>query len=134
MHKARTILTVLAIVAGFAALGAAEEKADPREKLETAIPEAIRLLEAKEYENFLKAFVAPDDMKKIAQEGPLVDFAKRFGEAKAADLLLILKSIKGKKPALDAEEKKATFKLEVKSAAKDEISFVKVEKFWYIQN
>ncbi len=134
MQKARMILAVLVGVWGCAALAMAQEKADPREKLETAIPEAIRLLEAKEYETFLKTFVAPDDMKKCLKDGSLAEFARNFAEDKAANLLLILKAIKDQKPALDAEEKKATFKHEIKSAAKDVLIFAKVEKFWYIQN
>jgi len=110
-------------------------KADPREKLDTAIPEAIRLLEAKEYETFLEKFVPPDLFKKITKETTLKEFATRFGKDKAADLLRVLKSIKDQKPTLDSKGTKATFKLKNEDKkGKDSISFVKVGKFWYIQN
>ena len=148
MPTTRVIFSALASVVGFTALVTAQAKADvgfaplvttqvkadPREKLETAIPEAIRLLEAKEYETFLKTFVVPDDFQKITKKMWLNEFATQFGKDKAADLLQVLKSVKGKKPTLDSKEKKATFKHKVKGVPKDSISFVKVENFWYIQN
>jgi len=45
-----------------------DAKAKPREKLPTAIGEAIRLLEAKEHENFIKDFLSPDDLKQLADK------------------------------------------------------------------
>lgn len=134
MYTTHGIFATLACLAGFATLAPAPAKTDPRKKLETAIPEAIRLLEAKEYETFLKKFVAPDDFKKITKETTLEEIAKQFEKDKAAALLQVLKSVKDKKPTFDSEGKKATFKHEVKDAPKDSITFVKVDNLWYIQN
>jgi hypothetical protein len=112
----------------------ADPKDDPREELESAIPEAIRLLEAKEYVTFLKNFVAPVHLKKLAEKGSLEEFAKEFGRTKSGRLLKVLKSIKDAKPELGDEGKKATFKLKEEVEGKKTIVFVKVDKFWYIQN
>lgn len=134
MPTTHLIVAALASAVGFAALVAAPAKVDPRKKLETAIPEAIRLLEAKEYKTFLKMFVAPDDFKKLTKEVSLDEFAQKFGKNKSDDLLRVLKSVKGKEPAFDSEKRKATFKIEIKDAPKKSISFVKIDNLWYIQN
>ncbi len=61
-----------------------------REQLATAIPEGIRLLEATEFESFLKCFVPPADLKRITEETSLAEFAKTFGQRKAPRLLEVL--------------------------------------------
>jgi hypothetical protein len=124
----------LAGFVAFAAIGSAQAKADPREKLETAIPEAIRLLESKEYEKFLRTFVTPEEFAKITKQVSLEEFVKRFSEGKAPELLRVLKAVSGTKPSLDPSGTVATFKHQLKGTARDSIRFVKVEKFWYIQN
>ena len=111
---------------------AADSKTDPREKLETAIPEGIRLLEAKDYATFLKTFVAPDDFKRITAEASLDEFVKKFSERKAADLLQALKSIKDAKPTLDPAGKKASYDLTERIGGHRTLTFVKVDKHWYI--
>lgn len=134
MTKRFTMILIAMVAAAFSVSLAQDAKPDPQEKLETAIPEAIRLIEAKEYAKFLKSYVAPEDLKKIAAEMPLDEFAKFFGEKKAEPLLKMLKAIKGVKPTLDADGKKATFKVKDPIDGRDSISFQKVDKRWYIQN
>lgn len=116
-------------------LVAADSKADPRENLETALPEAIRRLEAKEYTSFLRDFVSPDDLKGITEQGPLDEFAKAFGEGKAAQLLQVLKSIVDAKPTLNESGNEATYELkDAPSDSKKTITWMKIGEFWYIQN
>jgi hypothetical protein len=128
MITCRLFLVAFSCVALVAASSAADAKADPREKLETAIPEGIRLLEAKEYAKFLKNFVSPDVLKKLTEKQTLEEFAKEFGEEKAARLLKALQTIKDAKPELDADGKKATYKLKERP-----LIFVKIDKYWYIE-
>ena len=109
-------------------------KPESREALETAIPEGIRLLEAKENEAFVEIFVPPADLKKITEGTSLEEFAKRFGERKAPRLLEIFKEIKGTKPSLDDNGTKATFALKEEKDGKKAITFVKVDKYWYLKN
>jgi hypothetical protein len=113
---------------------AQDSKADPREKLETAIPEAIRLLEAKDYAKLLKNFVKPEDFKRITEQMPLEDFAKEFGKAKADGLMAALKAIKDVKPKLEEDDKKATFVFKEPIGGKESMIFVKVDKYWYISD
>ena len=129
-------LIVMSVIAPFVVLPvfADDVKPDPRENLNTAIPEAIRLLEAKEYKAFLKSFVIPDDFKRITATKSLEEFAKAFGERKGLKLLKVCKVIKDAKPTLDDTGTKATFAIKEVLAGKKSITFVKVKKHWYIQN
>jgi len=128
------IFAMLLGMAVFAVPAMAQVQADPREELETAIPEAIRLLEAREYETFLKTFTAPDDFKKITGEVSMEEFAAKFEKDKVSILLRILQAVKDKEPAFDAEKKKATFKHGIQDVSNSAIDFVKVGDYWYIKN
>lgn len=112
----------------------AEDKPDPRENIDTAIPEAIRLLEKKDYEGMLKAFVAPKELEMITADKPLPDFAKTFGENNAERLLKVLTAIKGTTPTLSDDKTLATFELKEPVIGKHEIQFQKIDKYWYIKN
>lgn len=112
----------------------AEDKPDPRENLDTAIPEAIRLLEKKDYEGLLKGFVPPEVLEKITADKPLPDFAKSFGEKKAGKLLKVLSAVKGTMPTLSEDKALATFELKEPVEGKSDIKFQKIDKYWYIKN
>jgi hypothetical protein len=130
--KVVTLAFVIGMLASLTAGSKADEAADPRAKLDTAIPEAIRLLEAKEYKTMLKEFGAPDALKKILGEVSLDQFAERFAAGKADDLLKALKSIKGKKPEMSDDGNKATFTLADRNA--QPVILEKIDKCWYIAN
>jgi hypothetical protein len=129
-------LLVLLFLSAFdvSAAQAQDPKPDPREKLETAIPEGIKLLTAKEFQPFIEKFVAPDDLKEITKRTTVEEFAKRFGEEKAETLLKVLENIKDTKPTFDKTGTKATYTLTQTIGNKKTITFKKVEKYWYIQN
>ncbi len=112
----------------------AEDKPDPRESLDTAVPEAVRLLEAKDYEGLLKTFVAPKELEQIVEKGDLKDLAKSFGGNKAERLLKVLQAAKGLMPTYNDDQTLATYKLPEKIESKGEIRFQKIEKLWYIKN
>lgn len=126
------LIVAIALFSCLASCPAQDSKTDPREKLETAIPEAIRLLEAKDYTKLLKNFVKPEDFKRITESQPLEAFARQFGKDKSDNLLTVLKSIKDVKPKLEDEGEKAVFTLKEAVGGKDKITFEKVDKFWYI--
>lgn len=112
----------------------AEDKPDPRENLDTAIPEAIRLLEKKDYEGLLKAFVAPLELERITAKKPLPEFVKQFGEEKADNLLTVLNAVKGTTPTLSEDKATATFEFKERIMGKGDIKFQKIDKYWYIKN
>jgi hypothetical protein len=126
------LVFVLAATAMVADQVKAADAADPREKLETAVPEVIRLLEAKEYATMLKEFVSPDALKKITAEVSFDELVQRFSAGKADDLLKTLKSIQGRKPEMSADGSKATFAREDPKARP--VVFMKTDKYWYIAN
>lgn len=132
MSRFAWLAALLFAFAGAASAVAQDAKADPREKLETAIPEAIRLLEAKDYAKLLKDFVKPEDFKRITASTPLEDFARKFGEGKAPRLLEALKAAKELKPELADAGRKATYSFKEPIGGKSTITFVQVDKYWYI--
>jgi hypothetical protein len=106
-----------------------------REDVSTAVGEAIRLLEMKDYETFLKDFVSPDDLKKIAEEKvDLSKLATRFKGEKADRLLRALKTIKNLTPTFEKNGELAVFPVKLAGSNKNSITFVKVGKYWYIKN
>ena len=111
-----------------------DDKPDPREKLETAIPEAIRLLEKKEHVELLKKFVSPEELKNITKSQTIEELAEGFGGKKAEEVLQALKQLKDVKPKLSDDDKKAVYTLKEAVGSKETITFIKVEKYWYIKN
>ncbi len=109
---------------------------DPRERLETAIPEAIRLLKAKEYTTFLKDFLSPADFREISQKTGFseTEFSKQFGEKRAPQLLAILLLINKVKPTFDPNGTIATYEWKDESSGTQKFSFEKVDKYWYMLN
>ena len=113
---------------------AQETKPNPFEKLDTAIPEGIQLLEKKEYVKFLSHFVTPSELVKIQETMKLEDLAKMFGGSRGADMLKAFKEIEKAKPELSDDGKNATYKLKAPIRNKDQITFVKIKKLWHIKN
>ena len=115
-------------------VSAQETKPNPFEKLDTAIPEGIQLLEKKEYVKFLSNFVTPSDLVEIKKTMKLEDLGKMFGGSRGADMLKAFKEIEKAKPELSDDGKNATYKLKVPIGNKDQITFVKIKKLWHIKN
>lgn len=111
-----------------------EAKPDPRENVDTAVKEAIRLVEAKEIATFIMQFAHPDDLKKILKGKTIEELAEQFSAQKSANLLLALKEIDGKKPELSEDGTQAMFKVDLKTAPGGRIVFQKSGKLWYIRN
>ena len=106
---------------------------DIRQDLGKLVPEAVRLLEAKEYATVLETLMPPDEFKKITAQMPLAEFATKFGERNAASLLSALKALKDKKPKLSDDGGKATFDLpEISGVPRKDMVFSKIEGRWYL--
>ena len=135
--KTRIVATWLAVTL-LAGIARAEDKtkADPREKLETAVPEAIRLLEKKEYKTFLKQFVSPKALERMLKDEELTleELAAKFAVKKTDPLLDVLKAIEKVKPTLQDDGKTAKFYLPKPGIVNMSIKFYKVGKYWYIGN
>ena len=99
-------------------------KPDPREQLPTAVAEAIRLLEAKQYLPFLEAFVKPDELNARVSGGDRAAFAQKFGESpRVALLLAALKEAQQVKPVMDKGDAVATFPVSSRDGGPTTIRF-----------
>jgi hypothetical protein len=108
---------------------------DVRKNLDKLVPEAIRLLEAKDYVTVLETLVPPETFKQITSEHPIAEFAAKFGESKAAKLLAVLKAAKDGKAVLSEDGTSATFELpENPEFPKKTLVFEKIEGRWFIKN
>jgi hypothetical protein len=106
-----------------------------REELPTAIGEAIRLLEAKEYENFLTSYFSPDVREQLA--ALKMDMAAAVNDIKGAHadaMLRALKSLKHRTPKYEKYGTVAVFPVEAPWGSTTLLTFVKVGKYWYIKN
>lgn len=130
----RAILGIMLVIGTSSAWAdKAPTKDDPnakREKVETAVAEMARMLEAKEYKKAVETFMTPDELKKVPDLDKLIE---GFSGEKAEKLLQVLKSLKDAKPVMSDDDKKATYELKEEIAGKKEIVFVKVDKYWYIK-
>lgn len=133
MKISRLLLLLLSVLCLNRGMVQADDKDALREKLDTAIVEGIRLLEAKEYATFLRHFVPPDMLKQLGDD-KFDEFAKKFSEKKAGQLLAALKSVKNEKPKLDDDGTTATFDVKIEDAPRKTVVFKKIDKYWYISN
>lgn len=128
-----TTLTALMLTLLVGAQAPAPAKADPRENLDTAITEAIRLLEKKDYAAFLTTFSEPGRMAK--RRDSIQEFAAEFGRERAALVLDMLKHIQKAKPTMSENGTVATFAIDPKlTGGRDNVRWRKTERYWYIDN
>lgn len=132
----RVLAMALVAVICLGVVAYAEEpakKVDPRTNVDTAIAEAMRMLEAKEYDQLLSTFVPPADLKNLLAKMPMEQFKKQFAEqGPAAKMAKSLATVKAAKPEMNAEGTIATLKAG-EGAEAAAVVLVKVEGLWYIQ-
>ena len=108
-------------------------KVDPRENLDTAIAEAVRLLEAKEHAAFLKTFIEPSML--ASRRDTFEEFAASFAGERADRLLAMLKHARTMKPAMNAEGTIATYQPDPNAGVGTRsLRWEKTGKYWYIAN
>lgn len=109
----------------------AATKPDPRERLDTAIAEGIRLLEAKEYAKFLTLFVPPEV---LASRGPIEQFAAEFATRRGPLALDAFKQIQNVKPTMSADGMTAVYDVTPRpDGGPTSMTWGKIGKYWYIQ-
>lgn len=112
-----------------------EKTADPREKIETAVPHAIKLLEEKRHEELLKKYMPPKTLEQAIDDlGSMQELLKAFEGDNANELLQSLRLIKDKKPKLKADGKTAVFELDERVSAHETLTFEKIDNYWRIKN
>lgn len=108
---------------------------DPRLDVKTALPEAIKELEAKDYASFFKNFIPPSQVAQLPM--PPEQMAAMISSVpQAADqfnqMLSALKAIQAVTPTIDPSGNKATFALNPPLGNLKEVSFVKENGMWYL--
>lgn len=125
------------------AVAADKAETDPRDELKTAIPHAIKLLESKQYETFLKSYLSPEDRRRILAQTSLKRFAKIFAEEKADRLLKLLRAIGDQTPTLTENGTVAEYTVKEMPKegeanetvkGKNSIRFKKIDEHWTIVN
>ncbi len=106
---------------------------DPREKVETAIGAAMRLLESKDYRTFLLQFVPPDQVKARGGSPEAMDVWVEYFSAQADSILAALKYARTQTPTYDDTKAIATFPLKG-DAGPSSLKMVKIGQYWYIGN
>ena len=129
-------LVFIAVVSA-SALNASPRGANPREQLHTAIPQAIRLLEDRDYERLVDLFVHPDDSDRITTRRDLNRAMRHLGPGNKADrMLTVLNSIKNNHPSYSGDGTIATYDIPWHGLARGstirQIHFRKAGKFWYL--
>ena len=103
---------------------------DPREELNTALAEAIRQLESKEYEKFVADFISPADKSQMVGK-KIEDIAKQL-EKNSADMLAQMKAAQKVTPAMEDGGEKAIYKDLAVGGGEATFVMVKSGKYWYI--
>lgn len=136
LHRVRTIgrglLYTVAVLAGLSqpALG---QQADPRREPATAIVEAIRLLERKDYVTYFKTFVRPSEAEELLAKKNIEVLVAEFAEKRAADILTALREAARMTLTLNAEGTRATYRLEKPIGRESRVSLEKIGDFWFFR-
>jgi hypothetical protein len=126
MKKLVLTIAVICLFWGMAGLA----KAEPRSNPNTAIGEAIRLLEQKDYLAWYKNITPPERLEHLTDE-VINSIAQAYGQ-NADDLLKVLKAIKNVKPETTGQNKiiyKVPQNLEDITNA---VELNKINGLWYI--
>lgn len=124
-----------ATVAASAPAAAKPTGPDPRADIKTAIPEAIRLLEAKDYANFIKSFMPPSQLSQMpipVDQLAAMMSADPSAAAQFQTMIDVLKRIQTLTPTMDASGNKATYTLDPPAGNEKQVSLVKENGLWYL--
>ena len=108
---------------------------DARTDIKTAVPEAIRLLETKDYANFVKQFMPPSQLSQMpipVDQLVAMMTADPGAAAQFQTMIDTLKRIQGLAPTMSADGNKATFTLDPPIANEKQVSLVKENGLWYL--
>ena len=125
-----------ALVLALACLAPVEsicQAADPRTQPETAVKEAIRLLEARKYVEFLRTFVRPSELEEILAKASIDEVAREVGEKRVPDLLSALRAASAMKPVINEAGTRAEYRFEKPFGRERRISMEKIGEFWYLR-
>ena len=96
-----------------------------------ALTEMARLLETRDYVAFLQTWCLPEDLAKLAKEGPIEKSAAKFGETNAQGLLEVVLLAAKRTPVLSESGEEAIYEGE---GIKQRLRLRRVEGRWFLCN
>ena len=118
----------------FAATPQRAAKPRARQTPETAVAEAVRLLEAKQYETFLTEFLPPEQLKSRAGTPEALKALAQDFSSRVDRILPLLKSASTQKPTYDEAKTTATFQGIGASEGLPPLRLIKIGEYWFIAN
>jgi hypothetical protein len=120
---------------GFGGRQEAQGSGMSQDALGAAIAHGLALLRAKDYTGFLKAFVPPDELKKMTEDSTLEKEAAQIASELGGNVLAIFERIQDIRPVLNKEGTLATFTLPGEGVdGEHEFTFKRIGKDWYIED
>ena len=111
----------------------AAQRPDPRREPATAIAEAIRLLERKDYVALLENFARPDELKAMLAKKPIEELAADFGQRRAAGTLDALKAASRMTPELSQDGLRADYRFEKPVGGENRVRLVRIGEYWFLR-
>jgi hypothetical protein len=127
------VLSVMLCLTIFVASPQTVSKPGPRENVETAVGEAIHLLESKDYKTFLLQFAPPDQVKARGGSPEALDAWVGYFSNQADGVLAAFKYARTQTPTYDDAKTTATYPLKGDSGPKS-LTMVKIGRYWYLGN
>jgi len=102
--------------------------ASPRENVETAIADAILMLESNKIEKLIKTYIPPNKLVKMLKKNDIKDLVSKNSAGKMRQLLMALKSAQLLEPQYSSDLKSAKFR-----TSPNELIMIKIDGYWYIK-
>jgi hypothetical protein len=141
MANAITLIVLAALTAGSAgAARRSDERPSTRPTtspatqpaaLATTIDKAVKLLEAQKHEEVVRLLVEPKELDGWLESTTMERVVDGFKGRKADDLLLVLRQVRERTPAIDPDGRRATFKLD--GAVRKDVDFARIGDKWYLK-
>jgi hypothetical protein len=128
------LVTALAFSGAFQT--ASTPSADPRREPGTAIKEAIRLLEARDYAVVVKTFIRPSELEEmLTKHGTIEEVAKEFvKDDRPAKMLDVLKAASTMTPTMNADGTRANYTFEKPVGGAKRLSMAKIGDYWFLRD
>ena len=112
------------------------KSSDPRTNPETAVTDMIRLLEQKDYKQFIEHYFDPETLQRILGMYSMDEFVENFASKDSKNVDKILSALKMAEkisPELNDDKTEARYPKDQINAGRD-ILLGKVGEYWYLKN
>lgn len=130
----QALLLVSVAVLAWPTVAGGTQQPDPKRQVQTAIEDAIRLLEGKQYLEFVKTFMRPNEVERlVAKFGTVENVAAEFGKnERAGTLLKALQAAAKLAPVFNETNTSARYTFETPIGGERRLLLQKIGDRWYI--